>query len=69
MPTLYRINFKIVEPRKTLSGQRVVEVPIDRYIEFIRKQHPDATYVYMELIEEFEQPEESADEESVIILG
>jgi hypothetical protein len=72
MTTLYRIKYKVVEGKLTSSGVRVVEKPIDQYIEFIRKTHPDAEIVYLELIEEFEQeePEESGTaKESVIILG
>ncbi len=71
MTTLYRIRYKIVEPKTTLEGVRVVEMPIDRYIESLRKQHPDAASIYLELIEEFEQADvdEDGDYEGVIILG
>lgn len=69
MATLYRIQYKIIEPTKFLAGVRVVEESIDKYIEFLRKTHPDASVIYLELLEEFEAPASETAKESVIILG
>lgn len=70
---LYRIYLKVVElgKKNPLTGQRVVESPIEEYMPYLRKQFPDASSIYVELLEEFEreEPEESADTESIIILG
>lgn len=70
MTTLYRVIYKIVEPGKHSSGVRIVERPIHEYAQIIRKEHPDATIIHLELIEEFESREESETaRESIIILG
>lgn len=68
MATNYRIQYKIVELGKTYAGIRVVEQPIDEYMKHIHDTYQYATYVYVELIEEFEQVDGSA-EESVILLS
>lgn len=68
--TLYRIKYRICEPVRVLAGERIVEQPLDVYIKTLRKNHPDAQSIYMELLEEYEEDDESATSiESVIIMG
>lgn len=71
MTTLYRIKCKVIEPPdKVYEGERVVEQPVDRYIDFLHKTHPDASYIYLELLEEFEQEEIPLSATgSMIVLG
>jgi hypothetical protein len=70
MSTAYRIKFKIVEGPKLYSGTRIVDSPIDEYMRHVHKTYPEATYVYIELIEEIEVKDEeaSASAEGLIIL-
>ena len=70
MAISYRIQYKIVEGAKLYSGTRIVEVPLDQYIEFVRKTYPEASTVYLELVEEIESNDELdySSGESIIIL-
>lgn len=68
----YRIYYRVVELSGAIhTGGRVITEPIDEYMKVFRRTYPDATSVYMELREEFEDDddESATAEESVIILG
>ena len=68
--TLYRIFLRVVERGETYSGQRVIEVPIPEYMKKLYRDFPDAVSIYVELLNEFEQEDESQTaRESVIIIG
>lgn len=69
MTTLYRIKFKVVEPKREMAGERVVEMPLERYIETLRRNHPEASSIYMELVSQWDVEDESISEESIIIMG
>lgn len=67
--TLYRIRLKVMEQGKLYEGTRVVEVPIPEYLKKLYRDFPDAASIYVELLNEFEQEDESATaRESVIIV-
>lgn len=68
MSLLYRVKFKIVENGKTYEGTRVVEQPVDEYMKHINRTYLDASYVYLELVDTFEEVI-SESTESLIILG
>ena len=70
MSRLYRINLKIVENGKTLTGKRIIDVPLEKYIDHLHKTFPDASITYMELEEEWEDTSDSStSKESVILMG
>jgi hypothetical protein len=67
----YRIAYKVVELGNVYIGGRVVSEPIQDYMKFFRRTYPDASSVYVELMEEFEDDddESATATESVIIMG
>lgn len=67
--TFYRIKYRVVTPGRVGAGERVIEVPISEYLKVMNKDWPDRTFLYVELVEEWEEEDESATAtESVIIL-
>lgn len=69
MSTAYRIKYKIVEGKNTYSGTRIVDESVGAYhANVVRKMYPDASYVYLEFVEEVVLPDETAGE-SLIVLG
>lgn len=67
----YRIYYKVCEGGAVHTGGRVITEPLDEYIKYMRKTYPEASSVYMEVREEFEDDddESATAKESVIILG
>lgn len=67
----YRIAMKVVELDNVFISGRVVREPIEEYMKFLRRAHPDASSIYVELMEEFEDDDDESAQaaESVIILG
>lgn len=55
MSVSYRINYRIVEGSKFISGTRIIDVTLDLYMDVIRKNYPDASVVYLEFVEEIEE--------------
>lgn len=67
--TFYRIKYRVVTPGRVGAGERVIEVPISEYLKVMNKDWPDRTFLYVELVEEWEEEDESSTAaESVIIL-
>lgn len=67
----YRIRYKIVEAGLTTEGIRNVDKSIGEHVIVVRKEYPDATIVYMELLEEYEEVETSMSfsADAMIVLG
>ena len=68
MSTMYRVKYKIVEGAKTYEGIRVIEKPIDEYMDFVHSTYSKASLVYLELIETFEQPDDPPETAGSILI-
>lgn len=67
----YRVAYRVVERGEVFVGGRVITEPVDEFVKVIRREHPDASSTYIELMEEFEDDddESATARESVIIMG
>lgn len=71
MTTLRRIEYKIVNGPGASYGTKIIEVPLEKHVELIRKSYPDASVIYVAVLEEWEDDDLgvlTSTGESVIIL-
>lgn len=70
MTKQYKINLRVFETGRYFESIRIVDEPINEYLPKVHKQFPDATSVYMELLDEYDEPEvKSESSDSVIHLS
>lgn len=70
MTTLYRFKYKIVEGGGISQGVCVTQQNAEEYTEYLHKDYRNASLIYLELVEVFEKPDESAcTADSLIILS
>lgn len=61
MKTLYQIKYKIVNGNTVNEGIRVVEQPVREYLETLRGNNRDASYIYVELLDEVQRTASSSE--------